>query len=156
MSKLKDQGQLPIRGKGLNDFSPINPNMFPYKRNNPQAQILQRDRNPVEEQRIRAPLQNVVLEEEFAQEEGEAEDNINCMEDAVDLSFLTQADYEEALMNEQIIEESLYQVDDQVGYNLRSRIVAPVKKSLAPTKQLAPPAKKIAAPTKKMVSPPKQ
>ena len=39
-------------------------------------------------------------EQEFAREEGKAEDNINCMEDEVDLSFLTQANYEEALMNE--------------------------------------------------------
>ena len=51
-------------------------------------------------------------EQQFAKEEGEAEDNIKCMEDEVDLSFLTQAYYEEALMNEQIMEESLYQVDD--------------------------------------------
>ena len=56
------------------------------------------------------------------------------MEDEVDLSFLTQADYEESLMNEQIMEESLYQADDQEGYNLRSKIIAPVKKSPTPTK----------------------
>ena len=80
------------------------------RRNNPPAQILQRDRNQAEDQRIKAHFQNDVLEEEqeFDQEEGEAEDNINCMEDEVDLSFLTQADYEEALMNEKIMEESLY------------------------------------------------
>ena len=158
MSRLKDQGKIPMRGKGPNDFAPRNPNFVPYRRNNPLAQILQRDRNQAEDQIIRDPFQNVVLEEEqeFAQEEWEEEDNINCMEDEVDLSFLTQANYEEALMNEQIMEESLYQVDDQEGYNLRSRIVAPVKKSPAPTKQPTPPAKKIVAPTKKMVAPPKQ
>ena len=78
------------------------------------------------------------------------------MEDEVDLSFLTQWDYEEALMNEQIMEESLYQDDDQECYNLRSTIVAPMKKSPAPTKQPAPPAKKIVAPTKKKAAPPKQ
>ena len=64
-------------------------------------------------------------EQEFTQGEGEAEDNINCMEDEVDSSFLTQSDYEEALMNEQIIEETLYQADDQEGYNLRSRLLLP-------------------------------
>ena len=64
MSKLKDHGKLPMRGKGLNDFAPINPNFFPYRRNNPPAQILQRDRNLAEDQRIRAPFQNDVLEEE--------------------------------------------------------------------------------------------
>ena len=77
------------------------------------------------------------------------------MEDEGDYSFLTQEDYEEALMNEQITEEALYQEDDQGGYNLRSRIVALAKKSPAPTKQPAPPTKKIAAPAKKMVASPK-
>ena len=98
-----------MRGKGPNDFTPRNPNFVPYRRNNPPVQILQRDRNQAEDQRIRAPFQNVVLEEEpdFTQEEGEAEDNINCMEDEVDYSFLRQAYCEEALMNEQIMEESV-------------------------------------------------
>ena len=58
-------------------------------------------------------------------------------------------------MNEQIIEESLYQEDDQGGYNLRSRIVAPRKKSPVPTKNYAPPSKNIIASTMKMVAPPK-
>ena len=78
------------------------------------------------------------------------------MEDELDLYFLTQAEYEEALMNEHIMEESLYQEDDQEGYNLRSRIVAPVKESPAPTKKPAPPAKNIAATTNKMDAPSKQ
>ena len=51
-------------------------------------------------------------EQEFTQGEGEAEDNINCIKDVVDPSFLTQSDYEETLMNEQITDESLYQADD--------------------------------------------
>ena len=60
-------------------------------------------------------FQNNVLEEEpkFTQEEGEVEDTIKCMEAEVDYSFLAQEDYEEALMNEQIMEEYLYQADDQ-------------------------------------------
>ena len=29
MSKLKDQGQIPVRGKGPSDFSPQNPNFVP-------------------------------------------------------------------------------------------------------------------------------
>ena len=78
------------------------------------------------------------------------------MEVEVDLSFLTQADYEEALMNEQMMEESLYQEDDQEGYNLRSRIVAPMKKIPSPTKQPPPQARKIVVPAKKMIVPPKQ
>ena len=95
-------------------------------------------------------------EQEFAQEEWEKEDNINYMEDEVDLSFLTQVGYEEAIMNEQTMEEYFYWEDDQEGYNLRSRIVSPVKKSPAPTKQPASPAKNIIAATKKMIVPPKQ
>ena len=75
------------------------------------------------------------------------------MEDEVDHSFLTHSYYEESLMNEQITEEALYQEDDQGGYNLRSRIVAPVNKSRIPTKVPVPPAKKIADPPKKMVAP---
>ena len=146
-----------MRGKGPNDFPPRNPNFFPYRRNNPPAQILQRDRNQAEDQRIRAPFQNAVLEEEpeFTQEEGEEEDNIHCMEDEVDLSFLTQADYEEALMNEQIMEESLYQADDQEGYNLRSIIVAPMKKNPTLIKKPIVNAKRIFATAKMRDVPPR-
>ena len=78
------------------------------------------------------------------------------MEDEVDLSFLTQADYEEALINEQSMEESLYHADDQEGYNLRSRIVAPMKKTPGPIKHPDPQARNILAPAKKMTVPPKK
>ena len=64
MSKLKYQGQIPVRGKGPSDFVPRNPNFVPYRRGNPPAHILRRERNQGEYQRIRAPFQNVVLEEE--------------------------------------------------------------------------------------------
>ena len=91
MSKLKDQGHLPVRGKGPSDFAPWNPNCVAYRRGNPPVQILKRERNQGEYQRIRAPFQNFVLEEdpEFIEEEGEAKDNIHCMEDEVDYYFLT-------------------------------------------------------------------
>ena len=102
MSKLKDQGHLPVRGKGPSDFAPRNPNFVSYTRGNPPFQILKRERNQGEYQRIRAPFQNVVLEEEleFIEEEGEAEDNIHCIEDEVNCSFLTWEEYEEALIDE--------------------------------------------------------
>ena len=58
-------------------------------------------------------------------------------------------------MNEQITEEAFYQEYDQGGYNLRSKIVAPGKKSLVPTKRVSPPIKNIAAPGKRMAGPPK-
>ena len=35
MSKLKDQGQMPVRGKGTSNFVPQNPNFVPYRRGNP-------------------------------------------------------------------------------------------------------------------------
>ena len=89
-------------GKGPSDFAPWDPNFVLYRRGNPPVHILKRERNQGEDQRIRAPFHNDVLEEEleFIEEEGEAEDNIHCMEDEVDYSFLTQAKYEEALVNE--------------------------------------------------------
>ena len=154
MSKLRVQGNQPMKGKEPNNLNPKNPNASPYRRNNKQVHILQRDRDAAEDQRIRAPFQNAVLHEEqdLSQGEGEEYDDINCVEDQVDSSFLTQCDYEEALMSEQInqasFEESLYQADDQGGYNLRSKptaaksaIAAPAKKSAAPAKQIAAPAK---------------
>ena len=64
MSKLKVQNQQPAREKETNTFAPRNPNDFPYRRNNPQVQILQRDRNPVDDQRVRPPFQNAVLDED--------------------------------------------------------------------------------------------
>jgi hypothetical protein len=103
MSKLKVQNQQPARAKEPNAFAPRNPNAFPYRRNNPQVQILQRDRNPVDDQRIRPPFQNAVLDEEKQPPHDEIEDadEINCFGDENDSSFLTQVDYEEALMDQQ-------------------------------------------------------
>ena len=59
-------------------------------------------------------------------------------------------------MNEQIMEESLYQADDQEGYNMRSKLVAPPKKNVVPAKQPATSAKRIVVPPKKMVFTPKR
>ena len=56
MSKLKDQGKIPVKGKGPSDFSPQNPNFVPYRRGNPQVQLLRRERNQGEYWRIRAPF----------------------------------------------------------------------------------------------------
>ena len=54
------------------------------------------------------------------------------MEDEVDYSFLTHTQYEEALIDEQISEEAVYQADGQGGYNLRSKLIAPPKKNVVP------------------------
>jgi hypothetical protein len=179
MSKLKVQNQQPARAKEPNAFSPRNPNAFPYRRNNPQVQILQRDRNADDDQRIRPPLQNAILDEEQPSSHDEVEDadEINYFGDENESSFLTQVDYEEALMDQQIqeasVEGAVYLTDDQKGYNLRSKnagpktpIAAPVKNKEdtapvkskevaanqppAPEKQTPPPAKQ----QKKQIQPP--
>jgi hypothetical protein len=49
MSKLKIQNQQPVRTKEPNAFVPRNPNAFPYRSNNQQVQILQRDKNVVDD-----------------------------------------------------------------------------------------------------------
>ena len=77
------------------------------------------------------------------------------MEDEVDYSFLTQAKYEEALVDEQISEGAVYQDYGQEWYNLRSRLVAPLKKNAVPIKQPATPAKKAPVLQKKMAIIPK-
>ena len=53
-----------MRGKGPSDFAPRNPNFVPYRRGNPPVQILIRERNQGEDQRISALFQNVALEED--------------------------------------------------------------------------------------------
>ena len=54
----------------------------------------------------------------------------------MDYSFLTQVEYEEALINEHITEETIYHADGQEGYNMRSRLVTPLKKPVAPSKKV--------------------
>ena len=77
------------------------------------------------------------------------------MEDEVDYSFLTQAEYEDALIVEQITKEIVYQDDGQEGYNLRFRLVAPLKKNVVPVKQPAAPTRKVTVLPKKLVVTPK-
>ena len=73
------------------------------------------------------------------------------MEDEVDYSFLTQEEYEEALIDEQITEEAVYQEDGQRGYNMRSRLVSHLNKNVGPVKQPATPTKEAIVLPKKMV-----
>ena len=72
---------------------------------------------------------------------------------------MTQVDYEEAKMDEEIHEastkESFYQTDDQQGYNLRSKTAAPKpllsalgKKKEVAAKQPVSPVKKTSTPAK--------
>jgi hypothetical protein len=108
-------------------------------------------------------------EEQPSHDEVEEADEINCFGDKNDSSFLTQVDYEEALMDQQIheasIEESVYLTDDQKGYNLRSKndvpkplLVAPVKNKefVTPVMNKEVVAKQSAAPVKQTSTPAKQ
>ena len=92
-------------------------------------------------------------EQELPHDEVEEADDINCFGDENDSSFLTQVDYEEAQMDQEIheasIEESVYQTDNQQGYNLRSKNVAPKPLPTAPAKKKEVDAKQPAAPIKK-------
>ncbi len=60
-------------------------------------------------------------DEDFFQE---GEDDIHCVEGQEEESYLTQSEYEGALLNEQLNQnfddEVVLQIDDQNRYNLRS------------------------------------
>jgi hypothetical protein len=178
ISKLKIENKQPVKGRGTYDYTNRNSNQNPnnFRRNNQPMQILQRERNPTEDQRIKAPLQNVVMDEDEGDYQEDGEDNIHCVGDDTGKSYLTQHDYEEALMIEQIDENSvdngLFQMEEKNKYNLRSKsntaqqnapaspkkIVAPVKqKDQIPENQQTTSSKEnTPAPPKKTVSPAKQ
>ncbi len=61
VSKLKVE-QNSGKGRVPNTFAPPNPN--PYRRENEQLQILQRNKDANEGQRVKTPFQNAVMEEE--------------------------------------------------------------------------------------------
>jgi hypothetical protein len=92
-----------------------------------------------------SPLQNTVMDED--EDEFQEEDNIHCIGDDAGNSYLTQHDYDEALMSEQINEiaadNGVFQTDDGNKYNLRS------KSNTAKQSTLSPPSKKITIPAKK-------
>jgi hypothetical protein len=173
MSKLKVQNQTPTRAKEPTNLAPRNPNTFPYRRNNPPAQILQRDRNPNDDQRIRVPLQNVVMDEGPSEEKEEVEGDIHCVGDEIGTSYLTQQDYEQSLMAEEtegdLLGDGVFTTEDKIRYDLRSKskatqadttassaeIAAPVKQKDHTSKvQLAKPSKEKAPASPKKVSAP--
>lgn len=57
-----------------------------------------------DDQKIKPPLHNTVLEDDDddCQVDDDEEDNIHCVEADIEKSFLTQDEYEEALVSEQI------------------------------------------------------
>jgi hypothetical protein len=143
MSKLKVQNQRPPRSKEPNTLAPRNPNAFPYRRNNPQTQILQRDRNSNEDQRIKVPLQNVVMDEENVEDQEEVEGDIHCVGEEIGKSYLTQQDYEESSMTQQtkddILGDGIFTAEDKNRYNLRSKSNAAQTDASAPPAETAAP-----------------
>ena len=95
ISKLKVD-QHPRKGRVPNTFTPRNQNPNPYRRTNEQLQILQRNKDANEDQRVKAPFQNAVMEEEKFEED----DEMHFLEDKVNASFLTLAAYEKSLCND--------------------------------------------------------
>jgi len=120
-----------------NTFAPRITN--PFRRANEQLQIIQRGKEASEEQRVKTPFQNVVMEEEQFDEE----DEINCMEDKGSVAFLTLAAYEESLLKDQTSQEwdkeVVLQTEDQQRHNLRSRTSNvkenPAQRVVVPTEQ---------------------
>ena len=92
ISKLKVEQHLG-KGRVPNTFAPRNPN--PYRRANEQLQILQRSKDANEDQRVKTPFQNAVMEEEKFEEDNEN----HCLEDKGSASFFTLAAYEKSLFN---------------------------------------------------------
>jgi len=94
ISKLKVE-QSSGKARLQNTFAPRNPNTF--KRENEQVQIIPRGKETNEEQKVKAPFQNVVMEEDQFEED----DEIHCMEDKGSAAFLTLTAYEESLLQDQ-------------------------------------------------------
>jgi len=93
---------------------------------------MQRDEESKEYQKVKAPFQNVVMEEEQFEED---EDEIHCMEDKGNTTFLTLAEYEQSLLQEQHSQEwdrgvVLQSSEQQQRYNLRSN-AKNIKENLA-------------------------
>jgi hypothetical protein len=137
----------PVKGRGTYDYASRNPNQNPnnFRRNNQPMQILQRERNPTEDQRIKAPLQNVMMDEDEGDYQEDGEDNIHCVGDDTGKSYLTQHDYEEALMIEQIdeisVDDGLFQMEEKNRYNLRSKSNTAQQNAPASPKKIAAPVK---------------
>jgi hypothetical protein len=178
ISKLKIENKQPVKGRGTYDYVGRNPNQNPnnFRRNNQPMQILQRERNPTEDQRINFPLQNVVMDEDEGDYQEDGEDNIHCVGEETGKSYLTQHDYEEALMTEQTkdnsVDDGIFSTEEKNKYNLQSKsdtaqqnALASPKKSTAPVKQkyqtsenqqTDPSKAKASAPPKKTALPVKQ
>jgi hypothetical protein len=124
ISKIKIENKQPVKGRGTYDSAGRNPNQNPnnFRRNNQPTQILQREKNPSEDQRIKVPIQNVVMDEDEGEYQEGGEDNIHCVGEETGKSYLTQHDYEESLMIEQteenLTDDNIFTTEDKNRYNL--------------------------------------
>jgi hypothetical protein len=91
MSKLKNENKQPAKGKGSYEYTHKNPNQNPntFRRNNQHVQILKRERNPIEDQKVKSPLQNIVMDEDKDYFREEEEDSIHCIGYDAEKSYLT-------------------------------------------------------------------
>ena len=109
---------------------------------------MQRNKDANEDQRVKAPFQNAVMEEEQFEED----DEIHCLEDKGSASFLTSAAYEKSLFNDQISQEwdggAVLKIDDQHRYDLRSKMnntkETPIQSTAIPAIQQASKQKRLA------------
>jgi hypothetical protein len=127
ISKLKIENKQPVKGRGTYDFAGRNPNqnLNNFRRNNHPTQILQREKNSTEDQRIKVPLQNVVMDEDNGEDQEDGEGDIHCVGEETGKSYLTQQDYEESLMTKQteddLMGDGIFTTEDKNRYNLRSK-----------------------------------
>ena len=79
---------------------------------------MQKGKETSEEQKVKTPFQNIVMEEQF-----DEEDEIHYMEDKSIASFLNLPAYEESLLKDQPSQEwdkeVVQQIEGQQRYNLR-------------------------------------
>ncbi len=86
----QNQNDYPDRNHNQNDSPNRNQN---WRRNNQQVQLMQREKNPTDEQKNRAPCQNTVLDREDEEEIQELEDDIHCVVAGGEHIILTEAGY---------------------------------------------------------------
>jgi hypothetical protein len=148
ISKLKIENKHPVKGKGTYDSAGRNPNQNPnnFRRNNQPTQILQREKNSNEDQRVKVPLQNVVMDEDNGEDQEDGEGDIHCVGEETEKSYLTQQYYEESLMTQQteddLLGDGIFTAEDKNRYNLRSKSNAAQQDTSAPPEKTAAPVKK--------------
>jgi hypothetical protein len=147
ISKLKIENKKPVRGRNTYDSAGRNPNLNPnnFRRNNQPTQILQRENNSNEDQRIKVPFQNVVMDEDNGDDQEDGEGDIHCVGEETGKSYLTQQDYEQSLMTEQteddLLGDGIFTTEDKNRYNLRSKSNAAQQDAPASSEKPAVPVK---------------